>query len=163
MIWELSWTGWKTKTFFFSIIYKYFTLGTALVLWWGTGFSLLWLLLFGACGVSSSSSWALEHAGFRVGACGVSSHSPWALEHAGFRVGACGVSSHSPWALEHAGFSSCGAWTWLVLGMESSLTRDWTPVACIGRWILTHCATREVWHWFLSCVLQHHWYSPKIK
>ena len=26
----------------------------------------------------------------------------------------------------------------------SSQTRDWTRVPCIGRWILNHCATREV-------------------
>ena len=28
--------------------------------------------------------------------------------------------------------------------MGSSLTRDRTHVPCIGRWILNHCATREV-------------------
>ena len=28
--------------------------------------------------------------------------------------------------------------------VESSRIRDWTRVPCIGRWILNHCATREV-------------------
>ena len=28
--------------------------------------------------------------------------------------------------------------------VESSQTRDWTCVPCIGRWILIHCTTREV-------------------
>ena len=28
--------------------------------------------------------------------------------------------------------------------VESSPTRDQTGVPCIGRWIITHCTTREV-------------------
>ena len=57
----------------------------------------------------------------------------------------------------HVGFSSCGMraqklWrTGLVAPrhVESSWSRDWTHVPCIGRWILNHCATREVPHSFL--------------
>ena len=64
----------------------------------------------------------------------------------------------------HAGFSSCGMWAqqlWLAgcraqaqqlwhMGLVapqhvgSSRTRARTRVPCIGRWILNHCATREV-------------------
>ena len=64
----------------------------------------------------------------------------------------------------HTGFSSCGTWAqqlWLVgsraqaqylrrMGLAASLhvgsswTRARTHVPCIGRWILNHCATREV-------------------
>ena len=39
--------------------------------------------------------------------------------------------------------------------MGSSQARDRTRVLCIGRWILNHCATREV----PFCVF---WYSPSI-
>ena len=62
-----------------------------------------------------------------------------------------------------AGFSSCGTWAqqlWLASSrvqaqylwrtglvalrhVGSSWTRARTRVPCIGRWILTHCATRE--------------------
>ena len=34
--------------------------------------------------------------------------------------------------------------------MGSSRTRAWTCVPCIGRWILNHCATREVLKFFFS-------------
>ena len=46
--------------------------------------------------------------------------------------------------LQYAGFSSCGARVQLLRGMRSSRTRNQTCVPCIGRWILNHCATREV-------------------
>ena len=36
----------------------------------------------------------------------------------------------------HMGFSD-------LLPMESSWTRNWTRVPCIGRWIFLHCTTRE--------------------
>ena len=42
-------------------------------------------------------------------------------------------------------FSSCGSRAQLLRSMwESSRTRDRTCVPCIDRWILNHCATREV-------------------
>ena len=42
----------------------------------------------------------------------------------------------------------------------SSLTRDWTRVPCIGRWILNHWTTREVpLHYFLCCVLAALYYN----
>ena len=52
----------------------------------------------------------------------------------------------------HAGFSSCSPWAqllWLMAlvaprHVESSQTRNWTHVPCIGRQIPIHCATREV-------------------
>ena len=52
----------------------------------------------------------------------------------------------------HAGSSSCSPWAQLLwlMGLvaprhvESSQTRNWTHVPCIGRQILIHCATREV-------------------
>ena len=51
-----------------------------------------------------------------------------------------------------AGFSSCGTWAqqlWCVglvalWHVGSFWTRAGTHVPCIGRWILNHCATREV-------------------
>lgn len=44
-------------------------------------------------------------------------------------------------SLWHTGLGSlqlpCKFW-------ESSQTRNWTRVPCIGRWVINHCATREV-------------------
>ena len=37
--------------------------------------------------------------------------------------------------------------------VESSRTRDWTCVPCIGRWIPIHCTTREVWHLIVLLVV----------
>ena len=59
------------------------------------------------------------------------------------------------------GFSSCSTWAqWLWLtglvalrNMGSSWTRDQTHVPCIGRWILNHCATREVITVFLMLAI----------
>ena len=86
-----------------------------------------------------------------------------------------GFSSCSSWTLER-GLSSRGAWTLIApQHVESSQTRDWTHVPCIGRWILNHWATREVhgnllivesWgermatHVFLHCCLNsfHQWF-----
>ena len=47
----------------------------------------------------------------------------------GFRYTGSIVVAHGVVALRH---------------VESSQTGDWAPVPCIGRWILTHCTTREV-------------------
>ena len=71
------------------------------------------------------------------------------------------------------GFSSCRTWTqqlWLTSSraqaqqlwytglvapqhVGSSRTRARTPVPCIGRWILNHCATREVQFFSFVAVL----------
>ena len=42
--------------------------------------------------------------------------------------------------------SSYVAWAQLPHGVQDlrSLTRDLTPITCIGRWILNHWTTREV-------------------
>ena len=65
-------------------------------------------------------------------------------------VAACGLSSCGSRALEHK-LSSCGHMglvaQWHV---ESSWTRDWILVPCIGRWILYHWATREAPDIFLT-------------
>ena len=61
------------------------------------------------------------------------------------------------------GFSSCGVWaqqlwrTGLVAPwhMGSSQTRDRTRVPCVGRWILNHCATREVPLYCLVSTMSH--------
>ena len=44
------------------------------------------------------------------------------------------------------GLRSCSLWAYLPCSMWdlSSLTRDWTCIPCIGKWILSHCTTREV-------------------
>ena len=53
------------------------------------------------------------------------------------------------------GVSGCGAWPVRLTGLvvvglfvprhvESSWTRDQTHVPCVGRWIISHCTTREV-------------------
>ena len=53
-------------------------------------------------------------------------------------------SSCSSWALEHE-LSTWGTQAFIVpWHVESSWTRDWTPVLCIGRQILIHWTTREV-------------------
>ena len=62
-----------------------------------------------------------------------------------------------------SGFSWCGAaapgartwWLWCTgfscpQQMESSLIRDRTRVPCLGRWTLSHWATREVLHSFVD-------------
>ena len=86
----------------------------------------------------------------------------WASYSSGFSC--CGA-----WALGCMGFSSCGTWSqqfWLMGSREqaqqlwhmglvalqhvgSSWTRAPTHVLCIGRWILNHCATREVLYHFI--------------
>ena len=55
-----------------------------------------------------------------------------------------GLSSCVSQALESR-FSSLGARGLVALWhVGSSRTRAWSRVPCIGRWILNHCATREV-------------------
>ena len=49
-------------------------------------------------------------------------------------------------ALGHTGFSSCEGLVALQ-HVESSSTRGWTHVPCIGRQILIHCMTREILRW----------------
>ena len=61
------------------------------------------------------------------------------------RLQACGLSSCGLRAVA-CRLSSCGAWAQLLRGMWDlpgpRLARTSAP--CIGRWILNHCATREV-------------------
>ena len=60
--------------------------------------------------------------------------------HAGFRscgTRASGVVAHGLQELWHAGLVA----PWHV---RSSRTRDRTHVPCVGRWMLNHCAIREV-------------------
>ena len=69
------------------------------------------------------------------------------------------LSSCGVWTSHCGGFSRCGLWALeragsvvVVYGLicpmvvESSWTRDWTHVPCIGRKILNHWPTREVHH-----------------
>ena len=43
------------------------------------------------------------------------------------------------------GFSGCGSWALVApWHAKCSWTRDQTCVPCSGKWILTHCTTREV-------------------
>ena len=60
----------------------------------------------------------------------------WAMEH---RLSSCGLRP-----LEHR-LSSCGSRAYLLHAMwDLPGPRAWTRVSCIGKWILNHCATREV-------------------
>ena len=63
-----------------------------------------------------------------------------------------GLSCCRAWAVGHMGFSSCGSWalehrlsTGLVAPgyVESSWTRNWIHVSCIGRHGLCHWSTKE--------------------
>ena len=83
---------------------------------WCAGFSLRWLLLLRSMGS--------RHTGFSSCGMGLSSCGSWALE---CRLSSCG--SRGSVAPRHVG---------------SSRTRARTRVPCIGRWILNHCATRQV-------------------
>ena len=49
------------------------------------------------------------------------------------------------WGCRHLGLDTPGL-------VESSWTRDWTCVSCIGRWILIHCTTRKVQEKNFSCL-----------
>ena len=82
-----------------------------------TGFSLRWLLLL--------RSTASRRVGF-------SSCSAQASVVAASRISSCNT-----WAPGHTGLVA-------LRHVGSSQTRDQTRVPCIGRWILNHCATREV-------------------
>ena len=59
------------------------------------------------------------------------------LESTGFR--STGFCTRGTWArsLWHIGLGA-------PQHVESSWTKDRTPAPCIGRWILSHCTTREV-------------------
>ena len=76
----------------------------------------------------------------------------------GYSLLQCAGSS-LPWLLllrstgsRHAGFSSCSTWAqqlWRTglaapRHVGSSRTKAQSHVPCIGRWILNHCASREV-------------------
>ena len=85
-------------------------------------------------GFSCCGAQALGMRSSVVEALGLSSCNSRALERVGF-------SSYGSWALE-CRLSSCG---WVAPWHVGSFwTRARTRVPCIGRWILNHCATREV-------------------
>ena len=67
------------------------------------------------------------------------------LHHVGSFVEEHGLSNCGTWSPECSGFSSCIAWAQLLHGMWdlSSLTRDWTCVPCIAKWILNCWTTAE--------------------
>ena len=66
----------------------------------------------------------------------------WASHCSGFSYcGAC--------ALGHR-FSSCGPWAYALKHVGPSWTRDGTCVPCIGRQILNHWTTMEVWHFLVK-------------
>ena len=67
------------------------------------------------------------------------------------------LSSHREQDFQNGGFSGCrvqalGEWAqslWCTglaapWHVESSWTKDWTSVPCIGRWTPIHCTTRDV-------------------
>ena len=85
---------------------------------------------------SSCSDWAL-YSLFRC----TRFLSQWLLLLQGAGCRHLGLGSCELWALEHS-LSSCGLVAPCHVG--SSWTGDQTPVSCIGRWILTFCATREI-------------------
>ena len=63
-----------------------------------------------------------------------------------------GLGCCSLWVLELLRSSSCDAWILSCLRhVESSQTRDQTPVPCIGRQILIHYTTKEVLELVLIC------------
>ena len=88
---------------------------------------------------------ATLHCGARASHCGdFSCCRARALGAQASVVVARGLSRCGSRALERR-LSSCGTWAQLLRGMwECSRTRARTCVPCIGRWILNHCATREV-------------------
>ena len=72
----------------------------------------------------------------------------WASLCSGFSY--CGAQAHGlfgcSWQALERGLSGCGTCALVALRhVRSSRTRDWTCVPCIGRWILIHCTTGEVW------------------
>ena len=91
-----------------------------------------------------------------------------------------GFSCGGERALECTGFSCCGTWApqlWLAGSraqaqqlwctdlvapqhVRSSRTRTRTLVCCIGRWILNHCATREVPIFFFNQCQSSLYYLP---
>ena len=50
--------------------------------------------------------------------------------------------------------SSCGSWAWLLGDMwDLPPTRDQTRVSCIGRWFLSHPATREALFYLIIIII----------
>ena len=62
----------------------------------------------------------------------------------------CGSRVRGPQQVQIVGPGVCGLQYLWHMGLvaswyvESSQTRDLTHVPCIGKWVLIHCATREV-------------------
>ena len=145
MIWELSWTGWKTKTFFLSVIYKYFTLGTALIPFFLTcrHYYIYYLFIFifvctGLCRCTRAfSSW---ESGSALPCWGTGFSLLWPLLLQSTDSSYAGFSSWSTWA-QKLWFLGSGAqvqclwYTGLVAPqhVKSSWNMDQTHVPCIGR------------------------------
>ena len=79
---------------------------------------------------------------------------PMGSRHAGLIIMACGLSRFCSQALERR-FRSWSTGLDALRHVESSQTKDWTHVSCIGRQMLYHWATREAWvHVFdIFCLL----------
>ena len=63
------------------------------------------------------------------------------------------VALQSPLSM---GFSRQGTLEWVAISSSwgSSQSRDWTPISCISRWVVYHCATWEAYlnhYLFLNC------------
>ena len=129
-----------------------------LLIWFGLNMSFYFLLLFRLCFIIFSFEMLkyfflmiylfLATLGLHCCMWAFTSCGGWEL------LCSCGaqVSHCRARALECTGFSCCSSraqWLWhecLVAPkhVESSRTRDWTHVPCIGRWILNHWTTREL-------------------
>ena len=127
----LGWTGWISwqskrlwRVFSNTTVQKYQFFGTQLVTVSGgrsslrfTGFSLGWLLLLWSMGSRRGS----------FSSCGMWAPQLWLTGPRTQAQQLWHTSLGSPWHV------------------ESSQTSDGTCVHCLGRWILIHCTTREVW------------------
>ena len=97
--------------------------------------------VFFYCGAQALGAWGLVSAAQGLSSCGL-----WALGCVGFSNALLGLGSHSSWALELGPSSAMHELSCAVTsGIFSDFwSLDQTHVLCIGRWILNHCATREV-------------------
>ena len=93
----------------------------------------LLIVVASRCRAWALGSWASVVVARGLSSCGSQAQ----LWHTGFSCSeACGIFPRALVALRHVG---------------SSRDRDRTRVPCIGRWILNHCATREVPEYIFLC------------
>ena len=119
--------------FFYLFIFYLFIFGCFRSLLLCVGFLQLWR----AGATLRCSVWASRGRGFSC--CGAQALGVWASV-----VVARGLSSCGSWALERR-LSSCGTRAQLLCSMWDLPGPGIEPfVPCVGRWILNHCATREV-------------------